>query len=804
MEIKRTIKKIAALAGGALFAGATLAGAFAALDDLPQPYVSSAGVFEGHVVVGTMGWNPNIAFNAAAATGLAQDVAVGMDVATAFGQISTSGATGGDTTTVEGGVQFSAPGVDFFYGDELADIKTTFGDGTIDPIFEDGTYSDSKGVTKNTAKSYTQKLIFQGGTGEFLFGADTETDEDPAGQFLKFSANDDIYEYELKIASGIDFDDADADTLKKDFKGTTIELQGRQYTISNAEGDLLGNLEKLELMSGARTAAVAYQETQSFNIEGETYEVTVNAITSTGTGDRDYQASVTINGNTFADALAGDTYTVDGLEIGIDTVYLDVVVPTNSKVHFFLGANKLLLEDGEPVQLNDEEIDDWTTLVTFDNDAAGNKLNGITIAAQPESDHFLAAGDAFVDPIFGSWQVVFGGVNEDMESLTLKASDDKGTFTFMNNNDKKVELPFVADGAGALAWGKSKTLALLGDDGLGNPTGLAYADGATCTVAANANECNGFLFLVTSAGGEAALFEINSIKETGSECTLKDLTNDREYEDQVCDGTAIDTTLGDIEITITAGVDVEFTTIELSGTGTFMTSNQGELAIATGASPDLFVALTDNDGLDTRTMTVQLDGSDDIEFDTDVTTFAMKEESDYDVGVDDGIWGTYFKINTNTKQSIEIMYPEEQVTANVFLAPADAATTVSTSGAVNVNYITDSVSRTDTDFASATPTKPVILIGGPSVNQLVNGLAEAGKTWTAAEYPENTAIIQLIEDAYGTNDALIVAGYAAADTNVAGRVLAARLLPPNQFKADLTGDLAVLNTAAGFSGVAFE
>ena len=96
-RFKRTIKKIAALTGGALMVGASMAGALAQLDNLPQPFISSAGFFDSYVVVGTMGWNPNVAFNADAATGLAQDLATGIDVGAAFAQKSTSASTGGMT-----------------------------------------------------------------------------------------------------------------------------------------------------------------------------------------------------------------------------------------------------------------------------------------------------------------------------------------------------------------------------------------------------------------------------------------------------------------------------------------------------------------------------------------------------------------------------------------------------------------------------------------------------------------------------------------------------------------------------------
>ncbi|MCD6547178.1 MAG: S-layer protein, partial [Nanoarchaeota archaeon] len=140
-------------------------------------------------------------------------------------------------------------------------------------------------------------------------------------------------------------------------------------------------------------------------------------------------------------------------------------------------------------------------------------------------------------------------------------------------------------------------------------------------------------------------------------------------------------------------------------------------------------------------------------------------------------------------------YPEEQAYAKVYLSETGKLTTTTTSGAVNVNYIdvTTGVSRVDTDFDTAVPDKPVILVGGPAVNKLVYNLAEEGKTQGVADYAENTALIQYIEDAFGTNDALIIAGHMAKDTQKAGKVVAGYVLN-GQFSDLMQGNKVVFDT----------
>jgi hypothetical protein len=179
------------------------------------------------------------------------------------------------------------------------------------------------------------------------------------------------------------------------------------------------------------------------------------------------------------------------------------------------------------------------------------------------------------------------------------------------------------------------------------------------------------------------------------------------------------------------------------------------------------------------------------------TKVGVYETADASTGGED-YWGTMWTWESKDKFSLDIEYPEEKVIADLYLAPSGATTSAATSGAVNVNYINAAtgIAKTDADFATAVPTKNVILIGGPTVNQLVSDLATAGKTYTSTEWATMTdkAIVQTVEKAYGTYDALIIAGYEAKDTKLAGKVVASKLLQ-NQFTDKLKGQKVTLGTA---------
>jgi hypothetical protein len=109
---------------------------------------------------------------------------------------------------------------------------------------------------------------------------------------------------------------------------------------------------------------------------------------------------------------------------------------------------------------------------------------------------------------------------------------------------------------------------------------------------------------------------------------------------------------------------------------------------------------------------------------------------------------------------------------------------------------------------SETVGKPVILVGGPGSNAKVKSLYDAGTALqmngTALSPEANTAYVELVENAFGTYDALIIAGTGAGDTRMACKVVSSQILygtPLTTFE----GTKLKLNTGVGtYSDVTAE
>ena len=755
--MKKTIKKIIALSVGATMVGATLLGAMAQYDlgDYPAPFLIE-GEFDAYTVVGADA-DPADILGLGAVTG-----AMG-------GEAQTCVAGETETVSVDEGVMVEAPGEDLNYGEDINDIIDEGFDGEDLDLFETLSYKESKGNTNNDVE-YDQEMDFTAGTATIVFEPNTEDDNEPVGSYLKIDKNEVLYTYTLDFADEVEYDGGVAADTDEDFEGSYITIQGTKYSIVDADSAGGGNLTDLTLISGTQEATMGEYETETITLDDVEYEVEVIII-----ADETPSVKFVINGETTDELLEGDTYELeDGTEIGIREI-----MPNEGseavgadQVTFYMGAWKLELESGEEVKINGETNDDYEIISTFTT--AVNELAQIDFTVEPNDNIFLGVGEELVDPLFDQWKLVFTGLEKSVETIEFSTTDTQGDITFLNNNGKEVSLPFVADGTGNLTWGDDDDLAQLGFDGA-QPTGMAYGDGDLCTGAANADECDDFLFLVTSAGGEVALFEISGIEETLTVCDLKDITNDKTYSDETCAGGIIDTTLGDIRITINGGANrVTFTDIELSGTGEFETSKEGTVTLGSGTAFVTF-NLEDDEPLDDQTISLGLDTTNDIEInDTDSVTLHDEEEgSDWQQGIDDGNWGTWFKFDSDGKQDLTIEYPDEQVIADVYVAPTGARTT--TTGAevcspATIDWVT--ANKMDTDLASYTAYN-LIVVGGPAVNRAAAALLGLTYPTYGAEQdviPENGAVLKLMPN--GEKWALIAAGWEAGNTRQATSVLA--------------------------------
>jgi hypothetical protein len=106
----------------------------------------------------------------------------------------------------------------------------------------------------------------------------------------------------------------------------------------------------------------------------------------------------------------------------------------------------------------------------------------------------------------------------------------------------------------------------------------------------------------------------------------------------------------------------------------------------------------------------------------------------------------------------------------------------------------DAALDTDSNVGQAKQNQNLILVGGPSVNSLVQELVDDGQTMAASEYTEGEGMIQMVDGWSSGNSALVVAGHSGEDTRAAGEFLANY----RDHQSDLEGqDQVTISTETG-------
>jgi hypothetical protein len=752
-RFKRTIKKVAALAGGALMVGSAMAGALAALDDLPQPFVTSAGVFDSYVVVGTLGWNPNAAFNADAVSGLARDISSGIDVGASFAQISTSSAAGGAaTTTVSEGVMIDAAGDPLNYNEDLYDVDQKLTDKDLD-MLADGTFKDTKGANKANT-DFNQELKFTDGTATLIFGQDAKADDKASDDYLKVLDDSGKWAYTFTV----DFDDAIAiDTgtttlAKADLNQNKIKLLGKTYTMSETDVDSTNkNVTAMTLLSGAVTATQGEYTTQTYTLNGQTYEVEV-LIISDSSGSTT-SVKFRINGETTDALIAAETYTLaDGTVIGVEELLPNEgsEAAGADQVSFYLGANKITLDTGKTsVKLNDNDVKDSD--VTFETGGTAAYLDKINVMWKPTDDTYMAPGEELEDPIFGSFKFVFAGVTDPSTESILITPDGSEKVRLVAMNKEGDTLDFD------VFYGND-TGVYLGEDS-DNPLVVTNLQTKVSTDIENLQGVR-FLYDYTNI---AHLIEITSINADTNKTSFKVLDTEAEHNDISYTQDAETTfTFMDQPFKLVFNESynlINFSAINDNGVataGTIETKNGAVIEFQGPTNNWALINITEVDAAVTGDIVLATDiqvncSWDGVSDEMDIAspshtnlTLYEKSTSDKDNRHGRTPYGTYFDYYSKDQNDLAITYPDEEVTGEVYVSPTGATTTTTTtSGSVNVNYINAAIgiSRTDADFATAVPTKNVVLLGGPTVNELVNDLVVVGEIWILVEWVEKVDIV---------------------------------------------------------------
>jgi hypothetical protein len=167
-------------------------------------------------------------------------------------------------------------------------------------------------------------------------------------------------------------------------------------------------------------------------------------------------------------------------------------------------------------------------------------------------------------------------------------------------------------------------------------------------------------------------------------------------------------------------------------------------------------------------------------------------------------WGSY--ITRDSSSQLTVVYPdsyrigkasvgregvkEYTLAEDEYSSDLDVTLVSGTGESVSINNIDVGLAKLDSEVTTSSLSKPVILIGGWSVNSLVSDLVDAGSINTS-DLASGRALVQLVSSAFNSQSALVIAGYSGDDTRMAAQVVASHVLGTDM---GLTGSKAILNT----------
>ncbi|MCB9362804.1 S-layer protein [Candidatus Woesearchaeota archaeon] len=783
MKLRKAIKKIAAIGTGATMVGATLFGAAAVdLAQYPSPLFIKDGQFDGIIVVG----------DAAASS----DVIGAVDVATSLQfesktEVAVDVSGSGATTFVSGDAAKLAKGSDpLNYGEMINDPITTLTDDDLESL-SSGSISNQKGSFK-----YNQFIDISTGA-TTMFGIDDDQSDDPA-MYLNFPDADTIYVYKATFQPALESDiDADKSNELDDIENKKITLLGQEYTILNTEltdGDL-----SMELLTGAIQDTLEEYTSKTYTLNGIDYEVEVIAIGSDDT------VILKVNGEVTDKLEEDDTYTLaDGTDIGIKTILENegTEVGGGDIVEFYLGASKITLEE------SDWTTDNWATFdvgedtvdaeINFKGSNTSDKIliNDIQVRWVGTEEYFVPEGGKLSEQLdndekgnlfLQNIDYEFAGINVGpTELIELSPSGDNMRLKLTTKTDDEFSFDVFHIDGGDVA---------LGEDGTNDK--ILVLDPATSLVKDN--------YFILSEDEYSKVMQVNKFQDSDDEVWFKNVAtgeiskisagscNGVGTYDLILDGktysfsadcgaetvdftdfgsdqdgsdeTAVLYTKGGAKVIINA-------TEGAAGTGRVYVYEEERDDFSHADYTDGFVVTVNQHGSETEELKVASLAAIDISGNQVLDTESWDSKDNYEESWTG--YGTHIIYDTDEQGKISIMYPENEVTFDVYVSSGVTSTSVlegSAGGSITsteVTPITVGTAKLASEVSNVAG-QNMIVVGGPCANAVAAQLMGNPSPCTKG-FEEGKAIIKLYEN--GNKVAMLVAGATALDTRRAARVLA--------------------------------
>ena len=436
-DVKMQPKRLGASILGAVLAGASIAAPVLAasnytLGDYPKPFVTD-GETNFLIVVG--------------ARAKPIDVVGAIDIAARLGAepgeektITVSGTTGGEMSISGEGTSLSTASKRIYLGDKINKAKNTLTSSDMPNLLASDTFEDDDGNT------YDYDLYIDVGENQVKFWQE-ESDEDPIlGIQMSTSSSSPLYTAKISFQKAVDFTDDDS-------VGNTLKLFGRTFTVSDDTDS-----DTLVLYKASQEITLEMGEETTVEVGGNSYTVKVIGFDTDSTPK---EVVVEVNGETKSIG-EGRSKKVGGLEIYAKTVTAWAQGSEGLAV-LQVGSEKVILEDGEPVKVGDDEEEVEGTKVSFSGDPTSLSSIEIAVYAPDSDEDYIKKGEEFVDPVFGTFKVKFDSMangpdaSEVRETITIDGDSNSGTVAFEDSDGEDKTTQFVYYSGGYYVAGKDDT-----------------------------------------------------------------------------------------------------------------------------------------------------------------------------------------------------------------------------------------------------------------------------------------------------------------------------------------------------------
>lgn len=815
-------RKIASVLASTVMVGSTVAMAAAA--NFPDPFVASG--------VDSVG----IVYGANAQVDLAAVLDIQSKLATELAGQTATGASTASSSTVSGGdfIKLERGSDKFNIRNAMSDFYSTLDEDELSVVLAKGTYSNDD----NNDYKFEQQITL-GTNLNLTFFEDTKVNKKDPKVGFDFTRNTPILNYSLEFTPDAADNSATLTaTTGHKLETTDLPMLGRTYYIQDVT--TTSNGVKLTLLDTANSAIVSEGETKSVTVNGVTYDVSIVFISST-------EIKLNVNGVTTNSLAEGGIYKVaTDTYIAIKDIMARDKTGTVDSVEFSIGSGKMVLEEGQEVEVNNEDISDienadgsdkyGSTVKTYFTNTS-TKISKIILAWTTDEDEWILPGRDLVLPGFETIKLSMGEFNTPKKEKTS-----------FSDNDAVVVDTTISEGDLSLAI-ISANASFTGFDGIGEEGNIstsspvALITNGTTNPSFNLSESYDSYFVATWISGDDAesyAYRISSVSASSGKNQTK-LTNLAKGGSDITFSEVTDTKdRGRITFTLASASDA-LGTATVRATASSGTVYGDRLVTKEGLMMKLPVDLPNNvtgdtgfnlsyNSLGVSTFDVNFTEEDKdgnigqgksfvITVGTDsgnsgtepnavsASYITLKDTADNDIDVgyvsSDLATKLTYTAPSNGLNDLDIEYHGDESFGEVFISESGAALIASSGSSTGVKTL-GSVSVKDSEVTSVSA-KNLIVVGGSCVNTVAAKLLGSDSALCGDAFTTKTGVasgqylIETFASPYTTGKvATLVAGYNAGDTTNAAKFLTTQTVDTTAGKkyVGTTSTTATLSTAA--------